>query len=473
MTHLRLHNGVQYTVQSLIDTVVGPSDYVQHFFDTFKPADTLIGRDIFEDKAEIFYQHAFGEDSLNRINAIKSVGNIDFLEKDVPYVVEAYRKYEFEEDTEQEYREDLIMTLGNVEVQAAYDFLYEVYDENNFNSDLQFIVLKCFSYTETNEAYDAIKNLLLTNPPFTEKNSKLQFFDNLYDSLELAHNYYPEMLEMVQYSDYHPYVMELLADGYLKDIFEFSDFKSKKSSIFRNANIELKRTVAAQNENGDQNRYNYYSVNQYKQYHNLFLDYYTLMCGFKANGDKEAEKFFEDIYRIEDKKFQVEAEIIHHKLGLPIDTAVINEVSRDDQYRVWVYNRLEDEEMLEFLDPDITQEDIAFSLLYYRDYDEEEDTVAFVRKVAVSNGKEEGYIYFFKRKAENKKNWMIDYVGLMPTDENEFKTTLIDTKKDLSFKTDKEMEETIERTIEIFELEHRKRVQLDSYDFGGLFGGLF
>ena len=175
-TQLRLHHGVQYTVQALIDTVVGPSDYVQRFFDTFQPMDTLIGRDLLEDKAELFYAHTTGEDSLNRVNAMKSIDNVDFKEKDVKIIVDTYRNFEFEEETEQEYREELIMSLGNIEVQEAYDFLYDVYDENNFNSNLQFIALKCFSYTETEEAYAAIKKLLLKNPPFTEESKKLKFF---------------------------------------------------------------------------------------------------------------------------------------------------------------------------------------------------------------------------------------------------------------------------------------------------------
>ena len=276
---------------------------------------------------------------------------------------------------------------------------------------------------------------------------------------------------MAQYADYHPYVMELLATGYLDTIFTFEHFKDEKSKIYRNANIELKRTVANQNE--DDNAYSYSRINQYSRYHNLFLDYYTLMCGFKANGHEDVEDFFKDIYRIEDKKFRVEAEIIHHTLGLPVDTAAIQEVAEDVKYRIWVYNRLDDNDMLEYFNDSITQEDMAFALLYNNGYDEEEDTVAFIKSISVDNGKEVGTIYFFKRKTEDKKNWMIDYVGLMPADSNEFETRGMTTKKGLSIKNDEETELTIERAIKIFELEYRKRVKLDSYDYGSLFDGLF
>ncbi len=473
MTQMRLHHGVEYTLQALIDTVRGPSVYVQHFFDTFKPMDTLIGRNLFEDKAVVFFDHINGADSLNRVNALKSIKTIDFVEKDVTELVQLYRNFEFEEETEQEYREDIILAMANIENKEAYTFLEEVYNENNFNSDLQFTVLKCFSYTETAEAYAAIKKLLLENPPFTEKDSKLNFFDNLYDSLELSKGYYPDLLEMVQYTDYHPYILEFLVDGYLDTIFTFADFKAEKSAIFRNARIELKRTVANQTEAlKSTGTYNYSRVNQFSAYESIFLDYYALMCGFKLNGDSESEEFFEDIYRIEDKKFKVEAEIIHHRLGLPVDTAVINSVSRDHQYRVWVYNRLDENEMLSYFDSTLTQEDIAFSLLYYYGYDAEKDSVVFLRTETVNTGKEIGTIYFFKRKEENKKNWMIDYVGLMPADKNELETSGKSTKKGFSVKNDEEIEETIKRTLEIFELSNRKRIEseLDEYSsFDSLF----
>ena len=473
MTLLRLHHGVLYTVQTLVDTVHGPSEYAAKFFESFKPADTLIGRDIFEDKAQVWVDHVLGSDSLNKVNAIKSIKNIDFTEKDVDKIARVYAQYEFEEDTETEDREKLIMSLGNIEVQEAYDFLNGVYDTNNFKSDLQFIVLKCFSYTETKEAYNAIENQLLNNTPFTEDDKKLNFFNNLYDSLELAKSYFPRMLELSQYPEYKPYVVELLAYGYQKEIFTFSDFSSEKSSIYRNANIELKRTVANQETGGKKNNYYFGGNSQTAAYHNLFLDYYALMCGFKKNGDKDVSQFFDEIYRIKNKKFLVEAEIIHHKLGMPVDTAKINEVTEDLEYRIWAYNRLEKNEMVDYFTPSITQEDMAFAYLYNYGYDEEEeDTAVFLKKVKIESGSEDGYIYFFKRKTKKNKNYMIDYVGLQPTDEAVFATKDLQTKKGLSVRNEEEIDLTIDKTVEIFEMANRKRVVLTSYSWGG-WGGLF
>ena len=469
LTHMRLHHGVVYTLQSLIDTIKGPSDYVSTFFESFEPMDTLIGRDIFEDKGQVFLEHCFGTDSLKKVHAMKSVNKINFKDKDVPGIIKLYNEYDYDEEDETIEREDLIMTLGNREVEEAYNFLYGVYDSNNFKSDLQFIVLKCFSYTESEEAYDAIYKLLMENTPFTEKNNKLNFFNNLYDSLELSTDYFPGLLELVVYPEYKPYVVEMLAHGFLNNFYTFDHFVSKKNIIFRDAYIELKRTVANQQEEGKKD--NYYNNSQTNEYHSLFLDYYALMCAFKKNGH-DTQKFFKDIYRITDKKFIVEAQIIHHLLGLPVDTAAINKVAQDIKYRVWVYNRLDDQNMLDLFDDSINQEDMAFALLYNYGYDEEKDSVVFLKKIKVDNGKDEGYVYFFKRKQEKVKYWVIDYIGLQPLDEGKHETYSQDYKKGLSVRNEEEIEMTIDKTIEIFQMKPRKRVVVTGYDWGN-WGGLY
>lgn len=472
LTELILKHGVLYTLQSLIDTADGPSVFVSRFFESFTPKDTLIGRDIFEDKTDLFFANILGEDSLSRVNAMKSIKKIHFDESHIEDIIKVYNTFEYSEKEEKYEREDIIVTLGNIDHPKAYAFLNKVYEDNFFTSDIQFSVLKCLSFTESKEAYEALETHLLDNTPFTEKNNKLNFFDNLYDSLELAKGYFPRMLELSQYPEYKPFIVELLSYGYLQGVFDFKSFKKEKSAIYRNANIELKRTVANQEDNSNKFNSYYNSTNQDAKYHTLFLDYYTLMCAFKKNKEKGTEKFFNEIYRIKDKRFQLEAEIIHYQLDLPIDTAVINEICHSLDFKVWAYNRLRKNEMLDYFPKAISQQDIAFASLYNFGYDKEKDSVEFLKKVIINDGKSTGYIYFFKRKTEKTRNWMIDYIGLMPLDDSQFNTKSPIIKKGLSIRNDEEMELTVEKTIEIFELANRKRVILTSFDYGG-WGGLF
>ena len=196
------------------------------------------------------------------------------------------------------------------------------------------------------------------------------------------------------------------------------------------------------------------------------------MCGFKKNKEKGANQFFQEIYRIKDLQFLLEAEIIHFKLGMPVNKENIEKVCESLDFKIWAFNRLKKNDMLEFFPTDITQKDMAFASLYNYGYDEEKDTVAFVKKVLVDNGNQTGHVYFFKRKTEKTKNWMIDYIGLWPEDENDLNTSSPTIKKGLAIRNDDELELTLEKTLEIFELANRKRVVLTSYDYGG-WSGLF
>ena len=129
--------------------------------------------------------------------------------------------------------------------------------------------------------------------------------------------------------------------------------------------------------------------------------------------------------------------------------------------------------MLGYFTPTITQEDMAFAYLYNYGYDEEEkDTAIFIKNVKIESDSEDVYIYFFKRKTKKNKNYMIDYVSLENTDESVFATKNLQTKKGLSVRNDEEIELTIDKTVEIFEMANRKRVVLTSYNWGG-WGGLF
>ena len=67
---------------------------------------------------------------------------------------------------------------------------------------------------------------------------------------------------------------------------------------------------------------------------------------------------------------------------------------------------------------------------------------------------------------------MIDYIGLQPLNEEEINAYYTDYKKGLAVKNDDEIQETIDKTIEIFELKNRKRVVVGGFDFD-FWGGLF
>ena len=51
-----LKDGVLFELKTLIDSISGPSTFVTEFYNSFKPKDTLLGKDVLEDKTKPFFK---------------------------------------------------------------------------------------------------------------------------------------------------------------------------------------------------------------------------------------------------------------------------------------------------------------------------------------------------------------------------------------------------------------------------------
>ncbi|MBK8925825.1 MAG: TraB/GumN family protein [Crocinitomicaceae bacterium] len=481
ITHMRLHHGVLYTLKTLTDTAAPVSEFVHTIYTTFSPLDTLVGRSLYEDKVALFFENVNGTDTTEREMAIKNISWIHFEPEHIDRLILLYRNFPYDKTNENEYKQAIMNTLGGIEDKKAYDFLETIYNENGLNSNIQFEVLNTLSWTETAEACLLIKKLLTQNTPFTDDRSKLNFFHNLGDSLELVKPMFPDLLTLISFPEYKERVFGLLSDAYLDSIVTKDQFAKDKQMIIREANVEIKRVLSDQEQDEpDENDYNYYNYNSYylnhygysSEYNQRLLDFYVIMSAFKNDADPQVKLFYEGLAKIKDKQLKLEIQIVNHKLGLPIDTAVVGEVTRDIETTVWAYNRLHAEELEEYF-TGFTQEKFAFHYLYKAGYKAEEDSVVFLHAELVTDGVDTGYVYFFKRKAKDKKYWMLDYVGLLPTDTTDFFITQAEYKKDLSFKTEDELEETLEIILERFALARRQRVSFAQNDYWGMYGGMF
>lgn len=473
MTHMRLHINTLYTLQTLIDTAAGPGEFATRFFESFEPLDTITGLSVFEEKTDVFFADILGEDSTKRKNAIRSIELMDFTENDAEKLIHLYDSFPYSETEEQEQKESIIMVMRTVDDTAVYRFLEEMYNENSFNSEVQFTVLRCLSQNQTQTSFNLIKKLVMNQTPFTENTYKMSFFTNLYDSLELTKPYFPQMISLLSYPEYKSPVLALLAKGYIEKVYNTSGFISEKQLIIREANVELKRTLSNQNKVEDSyNYYSYYSsyLNYNSEYTSSLLDYYILMTAFKQEKDPGVQTFFEGISKVEDFQFILEREIANYKLGLQVDTANINKAAADRGNTVRSFNRLEKEEMAEYF-PKISDRQFAFSYIYSTGYDEEEDSVVFLDSIPVKVGARDGYIYCFKRKAQYKKNWMIDYVAFAAPDSEHKNYTIFEFQKGIFVQNSDDEAEAIELITESVLLRERQRVNIkmgyyNQYDYG-------
>lgn len=477
LTHMQLHQNVLYTVQSLIDTTAGPSLYVGKFFETFTPMDTLLGRSLMEDKTAYFFKNVNGSDSTVRMSAMRSIEKIDFEKEHLDQLIALYNTYPYEKTNEFEYREAILESFYQIDDPRAYQFLEDVYLKNSFNANLQFAVLTCLSWNETETSAKLMKKLLLESTPFTDDYSKMNFFNDLYDSLEVTRSFFPDLLALTSYPEYKGRVIRLLANGYADSIYTLNQFLPEKQLLIREANVELKRTLSDQEKDEEKNtnsyQSNYVNHTTYNpDFNTSLVHYYILMTALKNEKDPGIAAFFEGIEKVEDKQFILETQIANHRLGLPLDTAKINAVAKDSEFMVWAHYRMEEYEMLDYF-PAVSHQDFAFAYLYAKGYDPEKDSIVFLEKQTVSYGRVTGDIYFFKRKTEKMKNWMIDYVGVLPSENGNYTLPEVKYQKGIPVKTTQEEQKTMKKIHEQISLSNRKRVSFEDNWFASMFSGMF
>jgi hypothetical protein len=97
------------------------------------------------------------------------------------------------------------------------------------------------------------------------------------------------------------------------------------------------------------------------------------------------------------------------------------------------------------------------SLLYYENFEFGKDTSVFLKKVYVDAGRKDGYIYFFKSKAENEEKWKLDYVGFQPEDTTKIEYDYTIYKRGLAIAKGENIDELIEKEIKAARIKYRKR----------------
>ncbi len=107
-------NGIGYTIQAQSDTLSKPSRFVQSFFDSFTPADSLHGTDPFSKKSNLFFADFMGSDSVAHKRAVKNIYAIKFDSTDLPQLKKAISFLDWKEKKYLDTKKALIAKLDEI-----------------------------------------------------------------------------------------------------------------------------------------------------------------------------------------------------------------------------------------------------------------------------------------------------------------------------------------------------------------------
>ncbi|MDB5284108.1 MAG: lipoprotein, partial [Bacteroidota bacterium] len=239
-----LKNGVRYILSAYVDTLLGESKYVQTFFETFRPSDTVIGTNFFADHTHLFLKDILSTDSLTRVHALEQTEEPTFGNSTAQSLMDAFQKIP-KSTSYLEIKTELFKRFEDIKGKAVLPFLEKAYKDAGDTSQFQFAILTSLAKMKTADAITLYGKLITSEPPLSDDQKDFdRVFAPLYDSLLLAKTLYPELLDLMPIEEYKYQVFTLLANLVDSNQVKPAVYKNYKGIILNQAKLEIKREAA-------------------------------------------------------------------------------------------------------------------------------------------------------------------------------------------------------------------------------------
>jgi len=464
--------GVVYTAKTCYDGLLGLSDFQKQFFETFKPfADTSAGVDVFSDKGDYMLGKLNSKDSTDRKAAFASLYRYSYFKDDqAERMIKFIDSYDFDEDEDhKKYQAEIMEELGYLKDRADYIIPYCI-DKYKASAedrpDLQFAALQVLAELETKEAIKAFRELVVEDPPLTQGNDILYIFYRLDDSLELAVDLYPSLLDLTEFEEYETYVYRLLAATVDSGLTDGSIYKGQLRNILKEAKYALKRQQSRDQTETKSDIYDdYFDADYYESIWSRHeLSYFTsLLIPFKSEPD--VAKLLNDMLKIEDKELKLHLALMHLNAGMDVAAEVLEDLQEKDEDLPLLYDNLKNIERTDLMDEERTTQYLMAKGRLFAGYDDEKDSIEFIKtQEYTTNEGRAGVIYLFKSKEEDDEEWELNFVAYTFKNstkaKSHIKTRYDYYKKGISFndKDEEDLNDKIKDYVKWLSVKDHKRV---------------
>ncbi len=459
--------GVSFSVFTQTDTLTKPSTFLQSFFDSFTPADTLKGYNPYVKKGAVFFEDFFSADTVVKKRAVNNMAAVKMEDADFANLKKAISSLGWTEKKYMDTKSALISKLRQVKTKEATDYLKTLYYATSDTVDLQYRTLEAMLMQGTIHSYNTFRDIVTTEPPVLEFSNKYRggyddylsvriddatdegykyrstyadgmFLDNLFDTLALTEKIYARLLPLINLEDYKETILKLTADLVDSNFIKTKDYKSEYNKILLEAKHELKKQLISEKRKAiekakDAEADDYMDVAIYggrnddamgKGNSRLGL-YNTLLLPY---WDKQpaVKQYFADVQKVSDNRLKYNTLKILLKNNKTYNDTLIRYFAKQDNYRYELYKdlkKIKREDLFPKEYATITELAKSRLLANRNDYNRP-DTIVFLQKMETETEKTKGFIYFFKYKTKKDDlNWKIAATGLVPLDE---KNLLVD-----------------------------------------------
>lgn len=438
---LLLKNDRLYRIISTGDTLNERSDFVKTFYKTFRPQKSLPERNIFTSTVDNFLKDFFSADSTTHAKAQASISNIYYTKNDIPALVATINRLQYGDKNYFDSKARFITELGYITdttaTPAIVKALKQIYYKTADTSTFQNVALRALAKKKTKESYTLLKQLLLEDPPvFATNFEHSSFFSDIKDSLLLAKQLFPDILQLYTIEEYKDDINSILVSLVDSGLINGKEYKNYFTKIFFDAKIELKKQQSKEEKlmdseskgNEDTKIYAAYTYPDLKKGLNVYA---VLLLPFYDRAG--VKTFFDKILYSKDLSLQLNTAVLMLRNKKYVPDSILSTLAAKDELRIKLFRALENAGLLyKFPVQYKSQIDISRSMLAAV----KTDSLIYLSNKLINFRNTAGHIYFFKYRIKKEDGWKIGISGLQPANINE-----VSSNNQLVKLTDKKIKE--------------------------------
>lgn len=440
-------DGIGFSLTTQGDTLTAASSFVQGFFDSFTPADTLHGSDMFAKKSKLFFADFMSKDSVAHRRAVKGIYLIKLDSTDLPDLRKAVASLNWSEKNYLDVKKSLIRKVSVIRGASAAAYLKDLYQAAGDTLELQYAVLESLLRQQSSQSYKIFRDIVMAEPPVlnlgTEswRTAAVDYYDKsgnnllggLSDSLKLTRTILPDILPLINLDDYKYPVMSLLGEMVDSGLVKRDDYKMYYSKFLLEAKQEWRKQVLTEKQKSihkaeadlkgkEAGYFSYRSENTEEDGGNDNLELYATLLIPYWETDPQVPALINQMLASSDKRLKYSILVSLIRMNKPFSDTLLDYFAGLDEYRYELYEDLSDmDKLFRFPAKENKQLALAHSKLLAEDGYVKPDSVIFLDKLKAEVKGREGWVYFFKyKKRKDDASWKLASVGLVPMDSTRF-----------------------------------------------------
>jgi len=449
-----LKKGVLFELKTLEDSLSVSSEFVEKFYTTFTPLDTLLGRDVFENKVTDYFKALKNKDSI----ADNAEYLLKYKEADIDAMIALLNNFEFPKNKKSA-KEALLYEFSDLKSAKILPFLKRMYKKSYSDPKTQIDIIETLIAKRDIESYKLILSLLEEDFPIGSY-SMSSIFDlsKEKDSLQLKRKLFPELLKYSSIQEYKQPVYSLLVQLKDSSMIKPRVYKKFKNQIFNDAKIELKRSLMKDD------------IQQSYGSNTLLSNYVNLLYPFRE--EKNIAQFYVKLLESNDIETLSDYYVMLKSESKIIPKKLENKTLNDVEHLSVLIHKLKNKNLLpEVFKAEDFQLKYAQSELFssvYGDYDK--DKISFLKKEKLTIKNKVFEVFFFKVKdndgySNSKTEWLYYIAFKKDGDAMSVESYYTLDAKTISLKDTKSEDELVKEALDNIRYKDRRRLQVNTYDY--------